>query len=56
MILSVLPNGCGDVKGPYYLKCLLSIWRDAGCLEEGYGSPVNLSSSELELYNELSLK
>jgi len=51
-----LPNGCGDVNGPYSLKCLLSIWRDAGCLKEGYGSPTNLTSDELKQLNNLALQ
>ena len=50
------PMNCLAFWGPHTLECLLSIWRDSGCLEEGELFPLKLSEEDLESYFKLNLK
>ena len=51
-----LPDGCGDVKGPYSLRCLVSAWLSAGCLEDGLQNPNKLTSAQLDEFDDMSLQ
>ena len=38
------------------MNCLASIWRDEGCIDEGFGFPTNLTKPNLETLRSMAIK
>ena len=55
-MLLVLPPNCHSIYGPHTIECLLTLWSDVGCLEAGNKSPYNLSETELENLDALTIE
>ena len=51
----VLPSGCNNFRGPHSLTCLINVWEDAGCIEEGSKYPPLLTYHENYTYNYMNL-
>lgn len=43
----VYPENCTKYYGPHPVDCLITMWRTATCLQEGYKYPQKLSSTRL---------
>ena len=56
MFTSAFSDGCESYHGPHPAKCLVSMWKSAGCVEEGYLYPRNLTESHVEKLNNLNLQ
>ena len=41
--------------GPHSEACVHSLWNDAGCFDEGYMNPTNLSSYLISSLNNMTL-
>jgi len=48
-------SGCRSLHGPHHINCLKTMWKKAGCLDEGYLHPSNLTEIDLSVLNEKSL-
>ena len=53
--LEGVPYGCEVTRHPYSLECKKTIWRQAGCFEEGILYPEKLSIAEMSHLDELNL-
>ena len=52
----VFPRHCRVYIGASRVKeCYETIWNQAGCVSEGYSSPANISNSEMNHLDRLTL-
>jgi len=56
MLCLEFPVHCIAFWGPHSVECLIDIWLELGCLEEGVYFPDNLNSEQMEILVNLNLK
>ena len=49
------PKGCRTYNGPYSATCLNNIWKEAGCVAEGFDHPGNLTKKQHTIIDNLIL-
>lgn len=47
-LILVYPQNCTRYYGPHSIDCLITMWRTATCLQEGYKFPDKLTSVRLD--------
>ena len=55
-LLLVFPSGCSSYRGAKNLACLRRIWLEAGCAEEGFASPENMTQDQLLAMSSFNLR
>ena len=55
-LLLAFPHGCVQYAGPHRLECLITIWKDAGCVVQGWSFPGNLTRRQLVTYEDMDIK
>ena len=50
------PGKCVYYNGPHSSECVLNFWLQAGCLEDGWESPFNVSGRRNATWNSLNLR
>lgn len=45
IVVSVLPPECSSAVSGYNINCMMTIWNQSGCVEEGAEAPNKLSAS-----------
>ena len=53
---SGFPGECITYEGPHSMECLQCLWEETRCVNSGYGSPGNLSVSEIAQLNMMNLR
>ena len=43
------------MTGPFDVECLHNLWIGAGCTDEGYGNPYNMTAFQLSFLNQLTM-
>jgi len=47
----VFPSGCENYYGPHSIACLVTMWEEIGCLDEGEAHPNKLKPEDLMRLN-----
>ena len=50
------PYECQQYRGPHYQSCVATIWREIGCVEEGWKHPTNLTADQWGVLNNMDLR
>ena len=56
LISLALPSGCRNIIGPHPTECLLTLYKNAGCIREGLANPITLSYARLKELKSSNLK
>ena len=50
LIFVAFPEECDRVDGPHSLQCLLAIYEQTECVEDGSAHPINVDTFQLDIY------
>lgn len=50
------PNECGHIDAPIDEECMLSIWHEEGCIEDGTHLPSGLVGSDRAIIDTMSVQ
>ena len=52
----VFPLGCNSFRGAHAVECLVTLWLDSGCVEQGWLYPKTLDERQLSKWDKLNLQ
>jgi len=56
MIFLEFPYGCQHYRGPHSPACVVTIWREVGCVDDGWKHPSNLTTEQWDILNNMDLR